>query len=553
MGRALNPEHALQLQIEGMHCASCVRRVEEALKSVPQVTDAAVNLATREGRVSYAGDAPAADELVAAVRKAGYEAVPIAKEVRVAEEDPKQAAAFREQKQRLIVAAICTVPIFIVSMFHLHFPGSDLVQFALSLPVILYAGREFYVRGIPALLRGRADMDSLVALGTGSAFLASVVATFAPWLWTSIGQEPHLYYEAATVITVFVLLGRMLEARARGEASQAIRKLIGLQAKTARVLTASGEREVSLQEVQRGDVLVIRPGERIPVDGEVTTGNSYVDESMLTGEPVAVRKQAGDRVVSGTLNQTGSFQFRATEVGGETVLQRIVHAVQEAQGSKAPIAKLADTISSYFVPAVLAIAIVAFFAWWMWSPVEQGFAWGLTAAVGVLIVACPCALGLATPTAIIVATGRGAELGIFYKSAEALQKLTQVRTVLLDKTGTITAGKPEVTATWRAESISERELLRLAGSVEFHSEHPLGAAIVRRARKEFSSLPEAEQFETTSGEGVSGVVEGQMVQIGNRAFLERQQIDVGIAGRGGATRGGDARPSWWQSTGVPPG
>lgn len=510
-----------------MHCASCVSRVEQALASVSGVESAVVQLATREAAIRSVSDAINRQSLVDAVHAAGYEAEFLDAYLPPDERDLRLHNEERQLLKRVIFAAILTFPVMILGMFHIHFPGSNLFQFLVTTILLGLAGGVFFKVGIPALLKGRAEMNSLIALGTGSAYLASVAATFAPNFWKSIGQEPHLYYEAACTITTFVLLGRWLEHRARGSASQAVRRLIGLQAKSAKVKHEEQFVDVPLSEIREGDLLLIRPGERIPVDGIIVDGESSIDESMLTGEPIPVHKHTGDEVVSGTVNQSGSLQFRATRVGEQTVLQQIVQLVQEAQGTKAPIAQLADRISRHFVPAVLGIALLSFSAWWWFAPVGQGLAWGLTAAVGVLIVACPCALGLAAPTAMMVAGGRGAELGILIRSGDAYEHASRINRIVLDKTGTVTQGRPEVAEiAILIPEITESDFLLLVAAAEEHSEHPLAEAVVQEAAKRNLKLPPVREFTSYAGRGVAASVSNLNLLIGNRDLLMEFEVDI---------------------------
>ncbi|THV23398.1 copper-translocating P-type ATPase [Peteryoungia ipomoeae] len=551
----------LALEIEDMTCASCVLRVEKALKSIPAVESASVNLATGEAVVKVLGGGSALPALSAAVARAGY-AVRLAGGMAKAEgrsddgagastaeaghaaaagapavaeaDDGREVRRAREisgLKRNFLVALLLTLPLFIVEMGgHLYpplhhqlmqiFPGNTLylLQFALATAVLAGPGRRFYEKGIPALLRFAPDMNALVAIGTGAAYLYSLVTTFAPSLLPADAQ--HVYYEAATVIVTLILLGRLLEARAKGRTGAAIRKLAGLQAKTARVERDDKTQDVALAEVRRGDTVVVRPGERIPVDGRVIDGASSVDEAMISGEPIPVEKAAGATVIGGTVNGSGSFRFEATGVGADMMLSRIIRMVSEAQGAKLPIQKLVDEVTAWFVPGVIGIALVTFFLWLIFGP-EPAYTHGLVAAVAVLIIACPCAMGLATPTSIMVGTGRAAELGVLFRKGEALQSLSAIDWVVMDKTGTITAGKPEVSAILTAEGFAEAEVLRLVASLEARSEHPLADAIVRAAEAKGLALASVEAVEAVTGFGVTGVVEGQRVAAGAHRYMLR--------------------------------
>lgn len=520
--------HDITLQIDGMHCASCVTRVEVALKSVAGVQEATVNLATREARVRLDSEVAPLDRLEQAVEAIGYHAKPLAdtSPLLTTNVDAESAAAYLAQLLKFAVAALFALPVVVISMADLMFPGRNWLLMVLTIPVVFWAGLPFFTGALKSLRHFTADMNTLIALGTAAAFFASVAVTIAPSLGVpptpslskgetggvtsheidAHGPMPPVYYEAAAMITVFVLLGRLLEERARGKTSQAIQRLIGLQAKTASVIRNGAEQQIPIEQVLVGDEVLVRPGERIPVDGKILEGRSSVDESMLTGEPLPVAKSAGDGVIGGTLNKTGSFRFRAEKVGRDTVLARIVQLVREAQGSKAPIARLADTISAYFVPAVLGIALVTFIVWWFVAPPGDAFRFALTCAVSVLIIACPCALGLATPTAIMVGTGKGAEFGILIKTGAALETACLLDTIILDKTGTITRGEPAVTDVHLANEFDRRELLRLAAAAEHASEHPLGEAIVRQARGEGIELCAVTDFAAVEGQGIRATV-----------------------------------------------
>lgn len=548
----------LVLEVEDMTCASCVLRVEKALKAVPSVQTASVNLATGEAVVTVLGGVSALPALAAAVAKAGY-AVRLsggesgsqageqgdgghAGVYEATSTHPAgstgQAADGREVrrekeisglKRGFLIALVLNLPLFVVEMgAHIYpplhhvlmglFPGNTLyfMQFALATAVLAGPGRRFYVKGVPALLRLTPDMNSLVAIGTGAAYLYSVVATFAPGLLPETAR--FVYFEAATVIVSLILLGRLLEARAKGRTGAAIRKLAGLQAKTARVERDGATRDVALTEVRIGDIVVMRPGERIPVDGRVIDGASAVDEAMISGEPIPVTKGPGATVIGGTVNGSGSFRFEATGIGADMMLSRIIRMVQEAQGAKLPIQKLVDEVTAWFVPSVIGIALMTFFLWLLLGP-EPAYTHGLVASVAVLIIACPCAMGLATPTSIMVGTGRAAELGVLFRKGEALQSLADIQWVVMDKTGTITAGKPEVTEIVTAEGFAEAEVLRLTASLEARSEHPLADAIVRAAVGRGIALATVDQVEAVAGFGVTGVVDGRRVAAGADRFL----------------------------------
>ncbi|MFN7169540.1 MAG: heavy metal translocating P-type ATPase, partial [Pannonibacter sp.] len=560
----------LVLEVEDMTCASCVSRVEKALKSVAAVETASVNLATGEAVVKVLGGVDALPALIAAVAKAGYAVrlagaptdegaaeegqghtglatpgeVPGAAHPAVSTgraDDSREARREKEilgLKRDFLIAFVLTLPLFVMEMgAHLYpplhhvlmdlFPGNSLylLQFALATAVLAGPGRRFYLKGFPALWRLAPDMNALVAIGTGAAYLYSLVTTFAPEILPVDAR--HVYYEAATVIVSLILLGRLLEARAKGRTGAAIRKLAGLQAKTARVERDGKMQDVSLSEVRLGDVVVVRPGERIPVDGRVIDGASAVDEAMISGEPIPVEKGPGATVIGGTVNGSGSFRFEATGIGADMMLSRIIRMVQEAQGAKLPIQKLVDEVTAWFVPAVIGIAIATFFVWLIFGP-EPAYTHGLVAAVAVLIIACPCAMGLATPTSIMVGTGRAAELGVLFRKGEALQSLSAIDWVVMDKTGTITAGKPEVSEIVTSEGFDEAEVLRLTASLEARSEHPLADAIVRAAEARGIALSAVENVEAVAGFGVTGLVDGRKIAAGADRFM----VKLGVMAEG---------------------
>ena len=526
------PVRSLQLPVRGMSCASCVEKVEHALRTVDGVLRADVNLASERATVDVLATTPAS-ALRRAVREAGYEAPEVEGE---AAEDYERAARAREiaaLRAKLIAGAVLSLPILWGSLHHMglhqiwipELLKSWYVQLALATPVQFWVGRQFY-RGAWAMAKHRTtDMNTLIAVGTSAAYLYSVVATFFPEAFRAGGLEPDVYYETAAIIIVLILLGRFLEARAKGQTSEAIRKLMSLQAPTARVVRADGEVELPVDEVAAGDVVVVRPGEKVPVDGVIEDGRPALDESMLTGESLPVEKGPGDEVIGATLNKTGAFTFRATKVGRDTMLAQIVRLVQEAQGSKAPIQRLADRVAAYFVPAVMTLAAMTFITWLIFGP-DPSLTYALVTFVAVLIIACPCALGLATPTAIMVGTGRGAEQGVLIKSGEALETAHRTTTVVLDKTGTLTKGLPSVTDVRALNGFAESEVLRLAASAEWGSEHPLGEAIVRRAGEESLSLSRPDRFEAVPGRGIAAEVEGRRLLVGNPLLLSERGVPL---------------------------
>ncbi|WP_017658806.1 heavy metal translocating P-type ATPase [Baaleninema simplex] len=525
----------VNLSLQGMSCAACANAIEKAIANVPGVKGCNVNFATAQATVRYQGDTTDIETIQHAVSDAGYRAKPVDDtDVGDAERDAREAEQ-RDLTRKVIFGCIVSIVLVIGSLpmmtgleipwipMWLHHP---LLQLVLSLPVMVWCGQGFFVGAWKAFKRHAADMNTLVALGTGAAYLYSLWTTFFPDFFRQQGISPDVYYEPAAVIIALVLLGRLLENRARGRTSEAIRKLMGLQAKTARLVRDGEEIDVPIEDVQVGDRILVRPGEKIPVDGEILEGSSTIDESMVTGEPIPVQKQKGDEVIGATINKSGSFQFRAARVGKDTVLSQIVQLVRDAQGSKAPIQKLADRVTGWFVPVVIAIAIVTFLVWFN---VTGNLTLATVTMVSVLIIACPCALGLATPTSIMVGTGLGAEQGVLIKGADSLEIAHKIDAIVLDKTGTLTEGKPSVTNYVTVSGIdSELDLLRLAASVERYSEHPLAEAIVNYAKSQDIQTPllDAEAFEAKEGMGVEAVVDGKRVQLGTTRWMSELDIDV---------------------------
>jgi len=528
------PAAEVQLSVEGMTCASCVGRVERALQAVPGVISARVNLATERATVEGIAD-PAA--LIAAAERAGYPATPVVSGADTRDDaDRRREAEAAALRRDLTIAAVLTLPVFLLEMgAHIYPPLHHLIartigtqtswylQLVLTTAVLFGPGMRFLRAGLPALLRGAPDMNSLVAVGTLAAYGYSLVATFAPGLLPA--GTVNVYYEPAAVIVTLILLGRLLESRAKGRTSQAIRHLVGLQPRTARIRRDGETIEAGIDSVRTGDLIEIRPGERIPVDGEVIEGESYVDESMISGEPLPVAKSAGAIVTGGTVNQTGAFVFRATAVGGATVLAQIIRMVEAAQGAKLPIQALVDRVTMWFVPAVMAAAALTFAVWMLFGPTPAlGFA--LVNAVAVLIIACPCAMGLATPTSIMVGTGRGAEMGVLFRKGEALQLLRDAKVVAFDKTGTLTEGRPALTDLDLAPGFDRAPVLAAVAAVEARSEHPIARALLDAAEAEGLTLPEVTEFNSITGQGVAGRIGADMVQIGADRFMVQLGLDV---------------------------
>ncbi|HDG9761044.1 heavy metal translocating P-type ATPase [Acinetobacter nosocomialis] len=523
----------VELSIEGMTCASCVARVEKALKKVDGVQEATVNLATEQAWVQ-ADNSVNVEDLIRAVKKAGYDAK--ASEKNQDAQLDKKASELDQLKKDLIISIVLALPVFILEMgshlipaFHMWVMNtigqynSWLLQFVLTTLVLIFPGRRFYQKGIPALWRLAPDMNSLVAVGTLAAYSFSVVATFMPQVLPQ--GTVNVYFEAAAVIVSLILLGRYFEAKAKGRTSQAIQHLVGMQPKTARIQRDGQVVEVAVAEVVSGTIVEIRPGERVPVDGEVVEGHSYIDESMITGEPVPVEKIVGQQVVGGTVNQNGTLNIRATAVGSSSVLSQIIRMVEQAQGSKLPIQGVVDKVTMWFVPVVMLIAAITFLIWFIWGP-EPALTFGLVNAVAVLIIACPCAMGLATPTSIMVGTGRGAELGVLFRKGEALQLLQEAQVVAVDKTGTLTEGKPTLTDFNVQSGFERKQVLTLVASIEAKSEHPIALAIVQAAESEGLNLLPVTAFNSITGSGIEAEVLGQKVQIGADRYMHQLGLDT---------------------------
>lgn len=515
------------LKVSGMSCAACAARVEKQLGSLEGVHSAAVNLASERASVEYDSEKIKTSDLIKAVEAIGYKAER-AEELSVDREKEQREKEIRRLRLELVISAILTAPLLfsmllMITNIDIPFFHNEYFQLIVATPVQFIIGFRFYKNAYRALRSGSANMDVLIAMGTTAAYFYSIYnAFFAP----HEGMMKELYFESSAVIITLILFGKYLEAVAKGRTSEAIKKLMGLQAKTARVIRDGREEDIPIEEVVPGDVIVVRPGEKIPVDGRILEGDSAVDESMLTGESLPVEKTAGDHVVGATINRFGTFRLEATRVGKDTVLSQIIKMVEDAQGSKAPIQKIADRVSGVFVPVVLAIALVTLLAWYLIAGDLTG---GIVSAVSVLVIACPCALGLATPTAIMAGTGKGAENGILIKGGEHLEMTYRLNAVVLDKTGTITKGQPEVTDVIPLGSMDRGELLRMAAAAEKNSEHPLGEAIYEQGKKEPGTVPEAEQFAAIPGKGVRAVVEGRQIYIGTRKLMQEAGIDTGSA------------------------
>ncbi len=521
------------ISIKGMTCAACVQRVQDALSSLDGVVSASVNLATERAAIAYIPSQVGMREFMKVIKDAGYDVLSADKGEDIVEKEKREREAhYRDLKTKVITGAMLSLPVFILTywdMFGLPIALSRKINFIIQLilesPVQFWIGWQFYKGAVSAARHRTTNMNTLIAVGTSAAYAYSVIATFYPSLFEVKGYSAEVYFDTAAAIIVLILLGRMLEARAKGQTSEAIKKLAGLQAKTARVMRNKSEIDIPIEEVEIGDIIIVRPGEKVPVDGVIKEGYSSVDEAMLTGESIPVEKKAGDFVIGATINKTGSFKFEATKVGRETMLFQIINMVQEAQGSKPPIARMADLIASYFVPAVMGISVITFFIWYFLGP-EPSFTYAVLNFIAVLIIACPCALGLATPTSIMVGTGKGAENGILIRGGEALETAHKINSIVFDKTGTLTKGEPSVTDVIANKSITERDILFYAASAEKGSEHPLGEAIVKKAVQSGIELIAASDFQAIPGHGINAKVNGKDVILGNAAMMDDEGIKL---------------------------
>ena len=525
----MNDKEALEkisLPVLGMTCAGCAASVQSMIAAQPGVNAAEVNYATQSVNVTYQPSLIRPEVFQEALQGIGYDLI-LDEENGATQQEEVQLAQYHTLKKRTIWASILTLPIVIIGMFFMEMPYGNIIMLVLTTPVVFVFGSNFFINAWKQARHVRANMDTLVALSTGIAYLFSVFNTFYPEFWHSRGLHPHVYFEAAAVVIVFIMLGKLLEENAKSNTSSAIKKLIGLQPKTVHLMTANGAIDMEAAAVEIGNVLLVRPGEKIAVDGTVVGGTSYVDESMISGEPVAVLKEAGTKVFAGTINQKGSFQFRADKVGNDTMLAQIIKLVQEAQGSKAPVQKLVDKVAGIFVPIVMVIALITLVVWLVLGG-SNGFSHGLMAMVTVLVIACPCALGLATPTAIMVGIGKGAETGILIKDAEALETGYKVNAVILDKTGTLTEGKPVLDQLhWAGGYKDDRGALKqILYSLEKHSEHPLAEAVVHHFDDLSVAAIELSDFESLTGRGVKGVVNGQTYYVGSHRILTELNIQI---------------------------
>ncbi len=522
---------SLELPIQGIECASCVQKIEKALLQTRGVTKAVVNLATEKAKVEYLPSETNLEEVKRAIESTGYKVLEFEPSEEI--EDPERLIREREYKKlkiKFIAGLVLGLFVFLGSSRHWFpwipsFLGNFYVLWALATPVQFWIGWQFYKGAWGAFKHRNAEMNTLIAVGTSAAYLYSVAATLFPSFFEAGGIKPEVYFDTSALIIVLILLGRLLEARAKGQTSEAIKKLMGLSPKTARVIREEKEIDIPVEEVLVGDTIIVRPGEKIPVDGIVKEGKSAVDESMITGESIPVKKKAGDEVMGATINKTGSFKFQATKVGKDTALAQIIKLVQDAQGSKAPIQRLADVISGYFVPIVISIAIATFVIWFNFGPFPA-LTFALLTFVAVMIIACPCALGLATPTAVMVGTGKGAEKGILIKGGESLETAHKLDTIVFDKTGTLTRGAPEITDIVTQNDYSEEEILKYAASAEKVSEHPLAEAIIKRAKEKKIELHDPKNFNAIEGHGIEADVDGKKVLLGNLKLMQKQQIVV---------------------------
>ncbi len=523
----------ITLPIRGMTCAVCVSAVENVLRELDGVISASVNFATEKATIEYIPSVVGLRDFKKVIKEAGYEVVEAEQGEDIVEKEQKEREkAYKELKTKVITGAVLAIPLMLLMQWNhvfghsLHMPMqvNHLIQLVLATPVQFWIGRQFYAGAIAATRHRTTNMNTLIAIGTSSAYLYSIVATFFPDLFAIKGYSAEVYFDTSATIIVLILLGRLFEARAKGQTSEAIKKLIGLQAKTARIIKDGREMDVPIEDVEIADIIIVRPGEKIPVDGLIREGYSSVDESMVTGESIPVEKNAGDYVIGGTINKTGAFRFEAVKVGKETMLSHIIEMVQSAQGSKPPIARLADVIASYFVPAVIGIATLTCIVWYFFGP-SPAFTYAVLNFIAVLIIACPCSLGLATPTSIMVGTGKGAENGILIRSGEALEKAHKITAIVFDKTGTLTKGKPEVTDVV-PKGIDAKELLFYAASAEKGSEHPLGESIIKKALDRGLTIADPEQFQAIPGHGIRAVIQGRAVLLGNQKFMQNEGVEL---------------------------
>ncbi len=522
-------ETVLKLKVIGMDNPHCIGIIDSALKKLEGVKSKEL-LVTEKAKIIYNPSAVSKEKIRQTIKDVGYENFEETEEAKDLEKEARE-NEIKSYKIRFIISAVLGLPLLYFAMApHINMPmppvsegAMAIIQFLLTTPILI-AGYQFYTRGINAVIKTRtANMDTLVAVGTGVAYLYSVVVSIFIWAGNSSYGKDNLYYEVAGLLIAFILLGRYLEAKAKGKTSEAIKKLMGLRSKTAIVIRDGKEIELPVEEVVTNDIVLVKPGQKIPVDGIITKGHSSVDESMITGESIPIEKTEGSKVIGATINKTGSFKFKATKVGKDTALAQIINLVEEAQGSKAPIQKLADVISAYFVPVVAAIAVLSAILWFF---LGFGFAFALTIFVAVLIIACPCALGLATPTAVMVGTGKGAENGILFKNAESLQIAHKINTIVFDKTGTLTKGKPEVTAIFTLGNFSESEILKFSAIAEKNSEHPLGEAIINKAKEKKISIPEPDRFNSITGKGIEIKYKTRTIDLGNRKLMEQKEINI---------------------------
>ena len=541
------------LPVLGMSCASCVGRVQSALNTTPGVIEATVNFATEKASIEYIPNLVKIKDLAKATAAIGYTLVEVEEEQLVDKEAQARQTEFRRLKNKFLTGLLLVAPLFLFvhweklglsAILPLSGQTNFMLQLLLQTPVQFWVGWQFYKGAVAAARHRTSDMNTLIAVGTSAAYLYSILATFFPHLFAAEGLAPKVYYDTAGAIIVLILLGRLLEARAKGQTSEAIKKLIGLQAKTATVVVNGETHEIPIEQVLIGDTVFVKPGEKIPVDGVILDGHSSVDESMVTGESIPVEKTAGDEVVGATINKTGTFKFKATKVGKDTMLAQIIKMVEEAQGSKPPIARLVDVIAGYFVPAVIGAAIVTFIIWYFFGPVPA-LTYAVLNFVAVMIIACPCALGLATPTSIMVGTGKGAEHGVLIRGGEALETAHKLNAIVLDKTGTITRGEPAVTDVLTVEGYGTEEILGLAASAEKSSEHPLGESIVKKADAEKLKLKDPTKFNAIPGYGIEATIDGKEVLLGNTKLMRNRNIGLADLEHRAEVLSGEGKTPMW--------